>query len=95
MHELAIKARLAVQVGHLYKKRNADREFVNLTRRARLSWLSALLRSLRRYPTCAAGRVAPKANCKRAEAQISIQQAAMQVDTIRVGGTAAALGRTS
>ncbi len=70
MHTTAIKARLAVQVGHLYKKRNAERGFVRLTHRAHHRRLSALLRPLRRHPTCAAARAAPKGVCDCAESQI-------------------------
>ncbi len=35
MHRTAIKARLAVPVGHLYKRRNAERSSVHLTRGVR------------------------------------------------------------
>lgn len=35
MLRVAIKARLAVQVGYLYKRRNAERSSEHLTRRAR------------------------------------------------------------
>ncbi len=48
MHSAAIKARLAVQVGHLYKRRNAERGTVHVTRRARQRRASALLPALRR-----------------------------------------------
>lgn len=54
MHRTSIKARLAVQVGHLYKGRNADRSSVHLTRRARQRRDTALLQALRRDPPCAA-----------------------------------------
>ena len=71
MHRMAIKTRLAVQVGHLYKRRNAERDAVHFTRRARQKSLSALLHALRRCPTCAAARAAPKAFSERAEPQIT------------------------
>ena len=31
MHRIAIKTRLAVQVGYLYKRRNAERDSVHFT----------------------------------------------------------------
>ena len=67
MLRAAIKARLDVQVGHLYKRRNAERGSEHLTLRARQRRFSALLRALRRYPTCAAARAAPKPFSERAE----------------------------
>jgi hypothetical protein len=67
MHRIAIKTRLAVQVGRLYKRRNAERDAVHFTRRARQRRLSALLHALRRCPTCAAACAAPKAFSERAE----------------------------
>ena len=62
MHKAAIKARLAVQVGHLYKRRNAQCGFVHLTRRARQSWAVALFPALQRVPPCAAAGAAPQPN---------------------------------
>jgi hypothetical protein len=67
MPRIAIKARLDVQVGHLYKRRNAERDSEHSTRRARQRKVSALLRALRRIPPCAASRAAPKLFSARAE----------------------------
>ena len=67
MHRTAIKARLAVQVGHLYKRRNTERRSVHVTRRARQSRAAALLPALQRVPPCAAARVAPQPCSERAE----------------------------
>jgi hypothetical protein len=67
MHKTAIKARLAVQVGHLYKRCNAERGFVHLTRRARQREAAALLHALQRVPPCAAARAAPQPFSERAE----------------------------
>ena len=76
MHSIAIKARLAVQVGHLYKSRNAERNAVHVTRRARQRRALALLRALRRVPPCAAAHVAPKPFPDALSPQILFQQAA-------------------
>ena len=67
MHKTAIKARLAVQVGHLCKRRNAECGFVHLTRRARQSRAVALLPALQRVPPCAAAGAAPQPGSERAE----------------------------
>jgi hypothetical protein len=67
MLRIAIKARLEVQVGHLYERRNAERGSEHLTRRARQRRASTLLRALRRVPPCAASRAAPKPFSQRAE----------------------------
>ena len=50
MLRTAIKTRLAVKVGTLYKRRNAERSPEHLTRRARQRGGSALLHALRRCP---------------------------------------------
>ncbi len=60
MPRTAIKARLAVVGGTPCKRRNAERSFAHLTRRARQRKVSALLYALRRYPTCAAAYASPK-----------------------------------
>ena len=67
MQGTTIKARLAVQVGHLYKRRNAERCSLHLTRRARQRRASTLLPALRRVPPCAAASAAPKPFSERAE----------------------------
>ena len=67
MLRTAIKTRLAVKVGTLYKRRNAERSSEHLTRRARQRRDSALLHTLRRCPTCAAACVAPNPFSERAE----------------------------
>ncbi len=83
MHRPVIKARLAVQVGHLYKRRNAERSFVHVTRRARQRRASTLLTALRRdlpengagcikrfalvLTPCAAARAAPEPFSESAE----------------------------
>ena len=64
---IAFKARLDVQVGHLYKRRNAERGSERLTRRARQRRAPALLHALRRVPPCAAARAAPNSFSERAE----------------------------
>ena len=66
MPRIAIKARLDVQVGHLYKRRNAERSSEHLTRRARQRRVSALLLDLRRVPPCAASCAALKPLSDRA-----------------------------
>ena len=66
MLRTAIKARLAVQVGHLYKRRNAERSSEHGTRRARQRRAPALLHDLRRVPPCAAARAALKPFSDRA-----------------------------
>ena len=67
MLRIAIKTRLAVKVGTLYKRRNAERGSEHLTRRARQRKDSALLHTLRRCPTCAAVCAAPNLFSERAE----------------------------
>ena len=67
MLRTVVKAGLAVQVGHLYKRRNAERSSEHLTRRARPIRASALLHALRRVPPCAASRAAPKPLSRHAE----------------------------
>jgi hypothetical protein len=67
MLRIAIKARLDVQVGHLYKRRNAERGSEHLTHGARQRGTSALLHALRRVPPCAASRAAPMPFSERAE----------------------------
>ncbi len=83
MHRIAIKARLAVQDGHLYKRRNAEGGSVHVTGRARQRRASALLPALRRdvpengadyikrralvLRPCAAAGAAPKPFSERAE----------------------------
>ena len=67
MLRISIKARLDVQVGHLYKSRNAERSSERLTRRARQRRISTLLHALRRVPPCATSRAAPKPTSGRAE----------------------------
>ncbi len=76
MLRIAIKARLAVQVGRLYKRCNAERSSEHLTRRARQGRVVALLPALRRYPTCAAASAAPKLFSGTLSHQILVQQAA-------------------
>ena len=67
MLRIAIKTRLAVKVGTLYKRRNAERGSEHLTHRACQRRVSALLHALRRYPTCAAASAVPKPFSTRAE----------------------------
>ena len=67
MLRIAIKARLDVQVGHLYERRNAERSSEHVTRRACQGTVSALLHALRRVPPCAASCAVPKPFPERAE----------------------------
>ncbi len=76
MLRIAIKARLAVQVGHLYQRCNAERSSEHLTRRACQRIVLALLPALRRCPTCAAASAAPKRFSGTLSPQILLQQAA-------------------
>jgi hypothetical protein len=67
MLNMTVKTRLAVKVGTLCKRRNAERHVKHLTRRARQRRDSALLHALRRVPPCAASRAAPNPFSERAE----------------------------
>jgi len=67
MLRIVIKTHLAVKVGTLYKRRNAERGSEHLTHRACQRRVSALLHALRRYPTCAAASAVPKPFSTRAE----------------------------
>ena len=83
MLRIAIKARLAVQVGHLYKRRNAERSSEHLTRRARQRRDAALLHALRRGPPCAASCAAPNPFSGALSPQILVQQAASGSGRVR------------
>ena len=72
MLRTAIKTRLDVQVGHLYKRRNVERSSEHLTRRARQRRVSALLHALRRVPPCAAARATLKPFSDRAGPAITL-----------------------